>query len=813
MMAPARGVLRLLRPYAVALLLAGCAGQQAFQQAEALFALGKHEEGLTKLEAAVKAEPKNAEYRMALANRRNTWVTQLLVRAEQARRAGRLSDAEKLYRQAIGTEPGSVAAQAGLDAIANDRVSAQLIKQAEELLGREKPDEVSDKGTLEQAAELVRKVLATDPAHRGARALRTRIEERQLKLERANEQELSAAFRKTITLEFRDAPLRSIFDMISRVSGLNFFLDKDVRTDQRATVVARNTSIEEALRVLLVTNQLEQKVLNENSIVIYPNTPQKQREYQPLSIRTFYLANADVKAISNTLKTILKTRDLVTDERLGILIMRDTPEAIRLAERLIALQDMGDAEVMLGVEVLEVKRSRLQELGIQWPGSASFSVLGTADAPVTLEKLLNLNSSGIGANIGSLTINARKEDADSNILANPRIRVRNKEKARVVIGDRVPVITTTSTSTGFVSDSVTYLDVGLKVEAEPMVYLDDEVAIKVGLEVSNLVREVTSPSGTLSYQIGTRSASTVLRLKDGETQILAGLINQEDRATASKVPGLGEFPVLGRLFGSRKDDSQSTEIMLSITPHIVRSIRRPDLVAAEFASGTEASLGSRGISLGSGTAPGATPAAAPTRPAQPQSAAPGRQPTPSTTTSGTTRSSQTPAVVAPPSGTPSTDQNTGSPSQSVGGAIPATPQTFSWQAPLEVKVGEQFSVVLSLQSVTALRGLPLTLGFDPANLQLVSVNEGDFFKQGGGQTTFSSRIDPVQGRAYIAVVRQNTTGRDGGVNGSGTVLTAVFRAVRAADPAKGQLLSATPDPAPTVPSALPLEFSVAVKQP
>ena len=166
--------------------------------------------------------------------------------------------------------------------------------------------------------------------------------------------------------------------MISRVSGLNFFFDKDVRADLRATILARNTSIEDAVKILLATNQLERKVLNENSILIYPNTPQKLKEYQSLTIRTFYLVNADVKAVSNTLKTILKTRDLVIDERLGLIVMRDTPEAIRLAERLIALQDMGDAEVMLEVEVLEVARSRLLELGIRWPSQVSFDILRDA---------------------------------------------------------------------------------------------------------------------------------------------------------------------------------------------------------------------------------------------------------------------------------------------------------------------------------------------------------------------------------------------------------------------------------------------------
>src|SRR5262249_41618480 len=153
---------------------------------------------------------------------------------------------------------------------------------------------------------------------------------------------------------------------------------------------------------------------------------------------------------------------------------------------------------------------------------------------------------------------------------------KNKEKARVHIGDKVPVITTTATSTGFVSESITYLDVGLKLEVEPAVFLEDDVGIKVGLEVSSISREIKSPSGTLSYQVGTRNTSTTLRLKDGETQVLAGLISDEDRKSVTQVPGLGSIPVLGRLFGSHQDTFNKTEIVLLVTPRVVRNLARPE---------------------------------------------------------------------------------------------------------------------------------------------------------------------------------------------------------------------------------------------
>jgi general secretion pathway protein D len=219
----------------------------------------------------------------------------------------------------------------------------------------------------------------------------------------------------------------------------------------------------------------------------------------------------------------------------------------------------------------------------------------------------------------------RQQDDRTSVLANPRIRVKNKEKARIHIGDRVPVITTTAAATGgFVSESVSYLDVGLKLEVEPLIYLDDEVGIKVALEVSNIAREVRGlTSGTLTYQIGTRNAATTLRLRDGETQILAGLISDEDRRSASRVPGLGDLPVIGRLFSQTRENSVKTEIVLLITPRLVRTLARPEVRAVEFAAGTEASGGAGTFTI---AAPPPLPPSQ-TQPApQPQPAQPTPQP-------------------------------------------------------------------------------------------------------------------------------------------------------------------------------------------
>ena len=606
---------------AMAALLSACAGNPAYKEGNALLDAGHIDQGLAKLEQAVHEDPHNAEYRITLLNRKLKLVNVMNSRADTLRFKGESEEAEQLYQKALAIDGNNAVARQGLNALAQDRRQRQVLSDAEALFQR------GDDTSLSQAQELLRPLLVERPNQRDALRLKTRISDAQARLHPASGR-LAAAYRKPVTLEFRDAPLRSVFDFIGKVSNLNFVFDRDVDPNLRATISVRDTSIEEAIGMLLSANQLAQAVTGARSIAIYPNNPQKMKDYQQLVVRTFFLANSDVKTAAFALKTLLKARDIVTDERIGTIMMRDTPEMIRMAERIINVQDVADPEVMLEVEVLEVKRTRGQELGVRWPDSAGFTLLGSGalgssngstgstggTSPVIsglrVADLGRINGENIGLALGSLTINANKADTDSNILANPRIRVRNKDKAKVLIGDRVPVITVT-TNQGISSDSVNYVDVGLKLDVEPNVYLDDEVAIKINLEVSSVVKEIVSKSGTSAYQIGTRTAATVLRLKDGETQVLAGLISDEDQSTANKVPGLGELPMLSRLFGSQKDDSTRSEIVLSITPHILRAITRPELSAAEFNSGTEADIGGRGAA---GSMLASAPAAADTPP-------------------------------------------------------------------------------------------------------------------------------------------------------------------------------------------------------
>ena len=565
------------------LALAGCAAQTAYRDGEKLVADDKVEAGLVKYREAVALEPGNARYRAALVTARDRGTIALVEQAERDLAAGKSDLAARSYQRALAIDPANERVRVGLRLLEADARHAMLVGEAGVALAR------SD---VELARQKLVTVLAERPNHEPARLMLAEVVEKTALP--ALDTGLGAAYKLPISIEFRDAALKQVFEVISRRSGLNFLFDKDVKTDQRTSIFLKNSTVEAALYYLLVSNQLEQQIMDGNTILVYQNIPTKLKEYQEMTVKTYFLANAEAKTVANTLKTILKTRDVVVDEKLNLLIVRDSPDAIKLATRLVALQDVAEPEVMLDVEILEIKRSRLMDLGIAWPASVGFAPLqSSASGPLTIDLLRKLNGATIGVTGVSATVNANRTEGDTNTLANPRIRVRNKEKAKVVIGDKVPVITTIITPGavgGFASEAVSYVDVGLTLNVEPTIYLNNEVAIRIALEVSNLVDSVTTKSGSVAYRIGTRSASTMLQLKDGENQVLAGLISNEDRTSGSKVPGFGSLPILGRLFGSTRDSNDKNEIVLSITPHLVRNVQRPALGASEFSAGTETSF-------------------------------------------------------------------------------------------------------------------------------------------------------------------------------------------------------------------------------
>jgi len=619
----------------------------AYREGRSDLADGKVEPGLTKLKEAVDKDPRNVEFRQTYFSERETAVNTLVRRAELATDAGDFEGAREAYAQVLKLDPANERGAAGVARV--DAAQRQWGMLETALL-------LSRKGDSGAAIGRVQQVLSENPAHARALALMKTLQRQradQTGKELGIYPKLKEGYRKPVSLSFTGASLQQVFEALKQASGLNYVIDKDVKTDQRVTLSVTNKPVEDILRLLLATNQLDRRILDEDTLLIYPNTPAKAAEYREMVVRTFYMSHAEANKVATLVRTIAKAKDVVVDDKLNLMVVRDSAEVVRLAEKLVAAQDVPEPEVMLELEVLEISVSRLLEMGVSWPSSASASVLGAAGKPgiLTPSEARHFNSGMVRLDVGDplLAAKLRSTKGDANLLANPRVRVRNKQAAKILIGERVPVFTTTATANVGTTESVNYLDVGLKLDIEPTISVDDEVSMKLALEVSNILATITRASGTQAYRLGTRNTSTTLRVHDGETNVLAGLIQREDRRSNTGVPGLNEVPLISKLFGAAQDSDTRTEIVLLVTPHIVRNVELPGLGVQEFLAGTDASVGAAPIQLG-------TPAqtAAPGRPApqpiQPTPPAPILQPQllPPVPTQQPAQPSVPPAFTPPP---------------------------------------------------------------------------------------------------------------------------------------------------------------------
>ncbi|MFS2002655.1 cohesin domain-containing protein [Duganella sp. CT11-25] len=739
-------------------LLAGCAAEMHHSDGMLAMEQQDYSKAIAELAQASQLKPRDLTYRSDWLRARETATGKLLAAASAAVADGKPTLAEQAYRKILKYEHDNARALAGLETLV-------LVARAD--ADATQARKAFKQGDLSLAANLATRARVNAPDQAEAKAVMRDIEAVKSQ-EMLVMPSLGNVYRKPINLEFRDATIKMVFDALSRTTGINFIFDRDVKGDQRTTVFLKQTTLDDAIDVILSTGQLEKKVLNGSSVLIYPNTPAKLREYQDLIVKAFYLSNVEAKQTASMLKTVLKIKDVYVDDKYNMLVLREGPETIGLAEKLIALQDLEEPEVMLEVEVLEINRTRLLNLGIQWTDQISITPLGgtttstggggsgsvaTGTSTMKLSDLKSLNSSSLGITVPSATINLSKTDGDANLLANPRIRVRDHEKAKILIGDKVPVVTTTSTNT-FVTENIQYLDVGLKLEVEPDIHLRDEVGLKLSMEVSSLVSSVKTNNGSQAYQIGTRNFSTALRLKDGETQVLAGLINDNERSSGSRIPLLGDVPILGRLFGSQSDNNQKTEIVLSITPHLIRNIQRKGALAESFWSGTEARLYNKPLMLRNFDAV--------------------------TAAAGAPGTAGKPAVANSSGGLTPPDTPMSPPSA-------ANAPKLSWEGPEHAKVGEVITFNLNMNSPDLLRAASLQLAFNPAELEIQSVKEGDYFSH-AGKSNFSHAIDNVSGRVSLGVGGSD----DNGAKGAGRLLVVTAQIRSAANPLAIGLVAMTP---------------------
>lgn len=578
------------------LLLAGCSnllptpqsGDATLEQARIYAARGQDDEAIQLLQPLVNQYPRQPQYKNWLTLLQEKKLQKQVQQADSMLVAQQYDAAAEGYQQVLQTAPNNRAASDGLQKVQLARQHAAQLAQVQLAIAAE---------DLAGAEFGLRSILAEQPAHVEARQLFEQLEQK--KNERSSVvRPLQSSLKKKVTLELKNTPIKNAFEYLGKAGDLNFSFDQDLNEGIRVNVLLRDTPIEQALEVILTSHQLGKKVLNSNTLLIYPQA--RAAQYEELFVRSFYLTHMDAKRALNMMKTVLRASDVYMDEKLNTLVMRDTMDRIKVAEKLIASQDLNEPEVMLEVEVMEINRRNLENLGIQYPtqigvgvqGNAAGSTNGTQPqaGKLTLTELRNFNGNlGVfSINDPAIVLNLLHQDTDTNLLASPKIRVKNRDRAKIHVGDKIPVLTSVASAQGFVSQNVNYIEVGIKLDVEPVIQMQDQVSIKVGMEVSNITDQVTTSSGVLAYTIGSRNANTTLQLRNNETQILAGLFRDDVQKTRRKVPGLGNLPLIGKLFSSNNEDKRKNEIVLLITPRIMHNLSPASAVYSLIPSGIAA---------------------------------------------------------------------------------------------------------------------------------------------------------------------------------------------------------------------------------
>jgi general secretion pathway protein D len=419
-----------------------------------------------------------------------------------------------------------------------------------------------------------------------------------------------------ITLTFpRETPVKDIYKALGNAFGINVMFDQALK-DDRISIELKDVTAQQALeRVMQAANHFY-KVLDEHTIIVIPDNPQARRDYEDLVIRTFYLSNGDAELVTNVVRTMLEARNVFPLKALNAITIRDTADKVRIAEKIIEANDKAKSEVVVDVELLQLDLDKARELGFVISGTSGTlqpqtpTDKGNVDiGKGTINDLRRLNSGLLSFTIPSATYSAVKSIGNSQLLANPELRISEGEKASLHIGNRIPVPVTTfpvntATTGGTLGQtnltSYQYQDVGIKVAMEPRVHHNREVTLKLTVEVSNQGPDApgTGAGTNVAAQptFITRTIESTIRLKDGETNFLAGLIQQNDTDSDQKTPFLGDIPVLGRLFTNNKKRTTRTDLVLTMTPHIIRI---PDITEDDLAPmwvGTQNNLSFRGLS-------------------------------------------------------------------------------------------------------------------------------------------------------------------------------------------------------------------------
>ncbi len=579
-----------------ALTTSGCA-VSSVRQADRLAQEDKWEEAVAAYRQAARDAPFDAEIQRRLDEAKAQAAGQHHARGKQFLAQNNIMEALREFKIALGFDPSRLVHQAAVG-------DAMRLKLARDQAQAGK--KLQNAGRLEEALTAFEQAAEADPDL--AEAL-TGITE-------VTAQQRSAKSIGTssdpITLRFQNAKLKEVFEVVARTAGLNVVFDKEV-LDDPVTVFIKDMSFDEALNLILNTNNVTAQRINRNTLLILPNTKQKQAQFQDLMIRTFYLSHAKAKDVANLVRTMIESKRVYVDEKINALVIREEPAKLQLAERALNAVDLPDAEVLLDVEILEVDREKSLKYGVNFAKVAAAAVVppgytgtsGLTTSPITsqftFQQLTSLGTQSYLFTIpGSILVDFFRNDTNAKTLASPKLRVLNNKPATIQVGDKQPILLSTTNvlpgqaATGAVPTtstvtSIEFKDTGVKLTVEPVIHLDNQLTLKLKVEVTRLGDRVILQTSPLisQFRFGTRVAETALMLRDDETIVLGGLIQDDVKKVRQSVPILGDIPLIGQFFSTTEENTITTEIVLTITPHIIRKLDTPGLEAQAFWSGTE----------------------------------------------------------------------------------------------------------------------------------------------------------------------------------------------------------------------------------
>lgn len=737
-----------------AFLSAAESAKSLFQKGAKAEARQDYEAAFEFYKAAYQQKPENLKYRVPFERTRMLSASSKIKRGQKLRDQGNLQEALTVFQQALEVDPS------------ND-LAAQEIRRTEIMI---------QKGAGGgQAAATPGKQEEEDP-------LRKRLE---------------GASSPVALAQFPDSPITALemtedskvaYETIGKLAGINVLFDPDY-TSRRLSIKLKGVSLQEGLDILALESRTFWRPVTPNTIFVAQDTQAKRRELEQNVVKTFYLGNVsgptDLQDIVNAIRTVLEVQRIQQIPSQSAIVIKGTPDQLALAAKMIDDIDKSKPEVIVDVWVAQVRRDKLRNLGITPPQNMTVALQGTnttstgtgtgttttgSGGGLNFNDLQHLNSTNYAVTIDPLKAVALFSDADTKIMQNPKLRATDNEKATLTIADKIPIATGsfgtplgigTGVGSVGVNTQFTYTDVGVKMEITPRVHPDGQVTLKTSLEISNLNGSQTI-GGITQPIISTRKVEHTIRLMDGETNLLGGILEVSDTSTTGGTPFLGQIPLLKYLFSSTQVQHTTNELVFVLVPHIVRSQELNDLNRRAFdvgtGSGIDLRMAGRQMPPSNATPAAATPppqqqpaGGAPVTPArQPAAAVPGQQPTPQQQN-------------AAPQGTPAQQQAL-KPGQ-VG--LRLEPGTLQQQA------GSTFFMTVVLSQGEDIASVPIQLSYDPKLFQFVKVTNGDFLAKDGQNVALVYRDDPATGRLQITA--QRTPGSQG-ITGDGTVFNLTFTA-------------------------------------